>query len=106
MLAAEIVITLLAFVVLFYTGYIAARHLIVLGKGVQASRKHIDHKVVDILKEADSAQRRSISITGSKERLLQKVDRLKVTMTKMSIILRAAQEARERIFRWLGYVGI
>ena len=106
MLAAEIVITVAAFLVLFYTGYLAVRHMIELGKGVQASRKHIDYKVKDILKDADSAQRRALSITGSKDQLFQKLDRLKVTMAKMFIIVKAAQEARERLFRWLSYVGI
>ena len=106
MLFAEIVITLAAFLVLFYTGFLAVRHMIVLGKGVQASRKHTESKVMDILKEADSAQRRALSINGSKDKLLRELDRLKVTMAKMLIIVKAAQEARERLFRWLGYVGI
>lgn len=106
MLAIEIISVISAIAVLILSGVMLVRKVVRLGKTGRSVQMNVEPKAMALITQSDSAQRRAFSIMEGKDMLLARLDVLRVSVSKLKVLMTATREAWTPVARVLNYLGL
>ena len=105
-LILEIAIVVAAFVALLATAAMLGRSAMAFGRTAKKAQSGITPRVDKLAIQADTASKLGIRVQERAEELQRRGAVLSLTMDRMKVIVAAAAEAKQRLDRVTGYVGL
>jgi len=82
------------------------KNAIALGRTGKRAQERMEPKIMDIGARGERAQMLGLRIAGRAEDLERSGARLSVTMEKITVLMSAATEAKERLDKTTSYIGL
>lgn len=105
-IAIEIIAVIAAFTILVMVGVFMVRSIISLGRTAKLVQSHTQPKIMALMTQSETAQRRILSISGNADIFLRKSEALKISLKRMMVMIKAFTGASEKLsltIRKLGF---
>jgi hypothetical protein len=106
LLITELAIVIFSFLFLVYAGVKAGRAARELGRAAQRFQQQAEPKSVRISRQADSARELAFHVMDRAEVLEQRGAVLTVSVERLMVLVSAAAEAKGRVDKVTGYIGL
>ncbi|GBE57574.1 hypothetical protein BMS3Abin01_00495 [bacterium BMS3Abin01] len=106
LLIIEITTVILSFLTLAYTGVRVGRSVAGFGRTAQRFQQQVEPKAARLTRQGETAQKLAFRVMERAEVLEQRVAILTISMERMMVLASAAAEARRKIGKVTGYIGL
>lgn len=105
MLAIEIIVVVAAFIVLGMSGTKMVKKALGLGRSVKLMNEHAQPRIMALMTQSEMAQQRVFSITGNADLLQRKMEPLRITISRVMVVINAIREGFDRASRGMRILG-
>jgi|SRR5665648_28959 len=105
-LAIEIFIVIAAYIVLGMSGFLLGKKAVGFGRTAKVMNEHAQPRFMALTAQSEVAKQRVFSIIGNTDLLQRKMEPLRITISRMMVVINAFREGSDRLSRGMRALGL